>query len=102
MMKPLKIAALGVVVLALAGCETLSGPQAVANADAQRDECKAVALTSGAQLMRADNQRNVGGDDIRQTEGSLELGRLGLNEPKTLRKPGAPHESTTARMSRAC
>jgi hypothetical protein len=96
------IGALGVVALALTGCETLNGPQAVANAEAQRDECKVVALTSGTQIMRAENQRELGRDDIRQAEGSLELGRLKLNEPKALRRPGAPNESIVSRMMRAC
>ena len=96
------IGALGVVALALAGCETLNGPQALANAEAKRDECKVVGLTSATQIMRGESTRDAARDEIVQAEGSLEAGRLGLKEPKSLRKAGAPHESTTARLSRAC
>ena len=46
------IAAVGVIAFALAGCETVNGPQAVANADEQRGECKVVGITSGTQIMR--------------------------------------------------
>ena len=90
------------VALALSGCETLNGPQAVANAEAQRDECKVVALTSGTQIMRGQNPRDVDRQDIRQAEGSLELGHLQLNEPRALRNTVSPHDSTVARMARAC
>ena len=95
------IGALGIVFI-LAGCETLNGPQAVANADEQRGECKVVGLTSATQIMRSENPRDVDRGDIRQAEGSLEAGRLGLIEPKGLRKPGAPHDSNIARLSRNC
>ena len=52
---------IAVVALTLAGCETLNGPQAVANAEAQREDCKAVIVTSTAERMRMQNQRGVGG-----------------------------------------
>ena len=95
-------AALGLVALAVAGCETLNGPQAVANAEAQRDECKVVALTSGTQITRGQDPRAVDRQDIRQAEGSLALGHLQLNEPRALRNTVSPHDSTVARMARAC
>lgn len=100
-MNRLTIGALGIVV-ALAGCETMNGPQAVANADEQRGECKVVGLTSATQIMRSENPSDVDRGDIRQTEGSLEAGRLGLTEPRGLRKPGSPHDSNIARLSRNC
>ena len=101
-MKRLTIGVLGIAFVALAGCETLNGPQAVADADEQRGECKVVGLTSATQIMRSENPRDVDRGDIRQAEGSLEAGRLGLAEPKGLRKPGAPHDSHIERLSRNC
>ena len=95
------IGALGVVFI-LSGCETLNGPQAGANADEQRGECKVVGLTSATQIMRSENPRDVDRGDVRQAEGSLEAGRLGLAEPRGLRKSGAPHDSNIARLSRDC
>ena len=52
--------------------------------------------------MRSENPRDVDRSDIRQAEGSLEAGRLGLNEPKGLRKAGSPNDSNIARLSRNC
>lgn len=101
-MNRLTIGALGIVLVALAGCETLNGPQAVANADEQRGECKVVGLTSATQIMRSESPADVDRGDIRQTEGSLEAGRLGLTEPRGLRKAGTPHDSNIARLSRNC
>ena len=96
------LAAIGALALALVGCETVNGPQAVANANEQRGECKVVGITSGTQIMRSEHPANVDRDDVRQTEGSLEANRLGLNEPKGVRKAGSPHDSTMARLSRDC
>ncbi|HEX2390949.1 MAG TPA: hypothetical protein VHL33_07695 [Casimicrobiaceae bacterium] len=101
-MKPSIIGLFCSIALAMSGCETLNGPQAVANAEAQRDECKVVALTSGTQIMRGQNPRDVDRQDIRQAEGSLELGHLQLHEPRALHKNVSPHDSTAARMARAC
>ena len=94
--------AVGVIAFALAGCETLNGPQAVANADEQRGECKVVGITSATQIQRSENPRDVDRGDVKQAEGSLEAGRLGLKEPKGIRKAGAPNDSTMARLSRDC
>ena len=99
-MKPVMIVA--ALVMALTGCQTTSGPPAVANADADREECKVVGVTSATQLNRAGDPRTVDRDDTRQTQGTLEADRLGAREPPPLRKAGAPHDSTIARMSRAC
>jgi len=101
-MKRWTIAALGVIAFTLAGCETINGPQSVANADEQRGECKVVGITSATQIMRSESPRDVDRDDIRQTEGALQAGRLGLNEPKNLRKAGSPNDSNIARLSRNC
>jgi hypothetical protein len=89
-------------VVGVAGCQTTTTPQLLAYADEQHDECKVVGLTSATQIMRSENQRGIGRDDIRQTEGTLEAGRLGLYEPRALSTPGAPHQSVIARMGRAC
>jgi len=96
------IGAIGALALALAGCETVNGPQAVANANEQRGECKVVGITSGTQIMRSNDPADVDRDDIKQAEGSLEANRLGLREPKGVRKAGAPNDSTMARLSRNC
>ena len=102
-MKPSMIAVVAAALaLATSGCETLNGPQATANAEAQRDECKVVGLTSGTQITRGENPRDVDRGDIRQEEGSLELGRLQANPPPALRNRVSPHDSTIARMARAC
>ena len=90
------------VALALAGCETLNGPQAVANAEAQRQDCKAVVVTSTAESMRMQNQRGVEGDEMRRTEGTLALGKLNQNEPRVLRNPIAPEDSVTSKAQRHC
>jgi len=94
------IAAFGVI--ALAGCETLNSPQAVANADAQRDECKATVVTSTTDSMRMQNQRGVDGDPMRRTEATLALGRLKLDNPRALRNDIAPEDNITSKALRAC
>jgi hypothetical protein len=98
-MKPSMIVAAGMLVLA--GCQTTSGPS-VANADTDREECRIVGVTSATQLNRAPDPGTVDRDDARQTQGTLQADRLAAREPPPLRKPGAPHDSTIARMSRAC
>jgi hypothetical protein len=95
------IGAIGAIALALAGCETMN-PQAAANADEQRGECKVVGITSATQIQRSENPRDVDRNDVKQTEGSLEANRLGLNEPKGIRKAGSPNDSAMARLSRNC
>jgi hypothetical protein len=94
--------AIGFAALLLAGCETLNGPEAVANAQAQREECKAVVVTNTAQSMRMQNSKGVQGDDMRRVEGTLALGRLKLNEPPALQQPIAPEESLTSKTLRDC
>ena len=101
-MKKWTIGAVGVIALALTGCETVNGPQAVANADEQRGECKVVGITSATQIQRSESPRDVDPNDAKQVEGRLEANRLGLNEPKSIRKAGAPNDSTMARLSRNC
>jgi len=100
-MKPSMIAVVAAALaLATSGCETLNGPQATANAEAQRDECKVVGLTSGTQITRGEDPRTEDRDDIRQEEGSLALGHLQANP--ALRNRVSPHDGTIARMARAC
>ena len=101
-MKPsTTIAALAVLTLVTSGCETLNGPQA--NADAQRDECKVVALTSGTQLTTGgETARAAPGDDVRHADATLEANRLSAREVPSMRSPGGPHDTTIARVARAC
>ena len=103
-MKPsTTIAALAVLTLATGGCETLNGPQAVANAEAQRDECKVVALTSGTQLTTGgEHARAAQRDDVTHADATLEANRLSAREVPSLRSPGGPHDTTIARVARAC
>jgi hypothetical protein len=96
------IGAIGAIALTLGGCETMNGPEAVANADAQRGECKVVGITSATQIQRSEHPRDVDRSDVRQEEGALEANRLGLNEPKGIRKAGSPNDSSMARLSRNC
>lgn len=96
------IGAIGVAALLLAGCETLNGPQAVANADAQREDCKATVVTSTAESMRMQNQKGVDTDAMKRAEGTLALARIKQNEPPELRQPIAPEESLTSKALRGC
>lgn len=88
--------------LALAGCATLNGPEAYANARAQRTQCKAVTLTSAAQELRLQNRKGVGDDAMQQTEGKLDVGHAQLNEPRILSNPVAPGESVLSQARRSC
>ena len=76
--------------------------KAVANAEAQRQDCKAVVVTSTAESMRMLTQRGVEGDEMRRTEGTLALAKLKQNEPRVLRNPVAPEESVTSKALRDC
>jgi hypothetical protein len=99
------IGILGIVALAAAGCETLSEPQQVANAEAQRSECNTVRLSSAAKQLRMDSVRGYqanADDSMAETEGQLALGRIKLNEPRALRNPVAPLDSATSKAQREC
>lgn len=93
---------LGVAGLALAGCETLNGPEAMANADAQRTQCKVVTLNTTYQSMRMQNQKGTDGTAMQQTEGKLDIGRVKANEPRVLQNPVAPGDSITSQLQRSC
>lgn len=99
------IGILGIVALAATGCETMSGPQAVANADAQRNECSTVRLSSASKQLRMDSVRGAdpaADNSMAETEGQLALGRVKLNEPRALRNPVAPLDSVTSKAQREC
>ncbi|MBS0326532.1 MAG: hypothetical protein JSS46_08310 [Proteobacteria bacterium] len=96
------VGALAVAGLALAGCETLNGPEAVANADAQRTQCKVVQYDTTYQSMRMQNQKGTDGTPMQQTEGKLAIGRLKANEPRVLQNPVAPGDSITSQLQRSC
>lgn len=99
------IGILGIVALAAAGCETMSAPQAVANADAQRNECNTVRLSSAAKQLRMDSVRGAdptADNSMAETEGQLALGRIKQNEPRALRNPVAPLDSITSKAQREC
>lgn len=88
--------------LALAGCETLNGPEAVANADAQHTQCKVVEFDTTHQAMRMQNQKGTDGTDMQQTQGKLAIGRVKANEPRVLQDPVAPGNSITSQLQRSC
>jgi len=96
------IGTIGVAALLLAGCETLNGPEAVANAQAQREECKVVVLNGPAESTLLNRQDKSGITDIKRAEATLELNRLRLHEPPALRHPIAPNESITSKALRDC
>lgn len=93
---------LALLALALAGCATLNGPEAYANAQAQKSECKAVTLYTASQELRMQNQKGVDGDAMQQTAGQLDIGHVQLNEPKVLSDPVAPGNSILSQVRRAC
>jgi hypothetical protein len=98
------IGAMGLTVLLLAGCETLNGPQAYANAADQRDGCPAgvTVVTNTPEQMRLQNDPNAQTDAMKRTEGRLALIGIRKNEPPGLRNPIAPEESLTSKAVRGC
>jgi uncharacterized lipoprotein len=93
---------LGLAVLSLAGCETLNGPQAYANAQAQREDCKAVVVTNTPDAMRLANRDIPPDNPMAQTEGTLALGKIKQNEPPSIQDRIAPEESLTSKTLRGC
>ena len=93
---------LGLAGLWLAGCETLNGPQAYANAEAQKEGCKAVVVTNTPDAMRLANRGIPPDDQMAQTEGTLALGKIKQNEPASIRNRVAPEESLTNKTLRGC
>ena len=98
---------IGIIALAgllLAGCETLNGPQAYANADAQREGCPGgvTVVTNTPEQMRLQNDPNAQTDAMKQAEGNLALAGVKKNEPPELRNRIAPEESLTSKSLRGC
>jgi hypothetical protein len=96
------IVAIGLLGCALAGCETLNGPQAVANADAQREQCKAVVSTNTADSMRLANHRPVETNEMKQAEATLATGRIKNHEPAAIRDDQPGEQTLTAKTLRDC
>ncbi|MFI4888756.1 MAG: hypothetical protein ACHP7B_08390 [Burkholderiales bacterium] len=103
------IGAVGLAALLITGCETLNSPQAVANAEAQRNtECNTVRLSSASKQLRmnsvnpAARTETPDENSMDETEGRLALGQIRLNEPRALRDPIAPQESLTSKAQREC
>ncbi len=88
--------------LALSGCATLNGPEAYANAQDQKMQCKAVTIYTASQELRMQNQKGVDGDAMQQTAGVLDVGHVQLNEPKVLSDPVAPGNSILSQVRRDC
>jgi len=96
---------IGIIAIAtglLAGCETLNGPQAYANAEAQREACKATVVTNTPEQMRMQNEKGVDTDAMKRTEGVLAMARIKQNEPPSIRNPIAPEESLISKTMRGC
>ncbi len=93
---------LALLAMAMAGCASLNGPEAYANAQAQKTECKVVTLSSASQEIRMQNQKGVDGNAMQQTEGQLDIGHVQLNEPKALQDPVAPGNSLLSQVRRNC
>lgn len=98
------IGAAGLAAMLLAGCETVSGPQAYANAEAQREGCPSgtTVVTSTREQMRLQQDPNAQTDSMKQAEGSLALAGVRKNEPRELRNNIAPEESLTSKSIRGC
>jgi hypothetical protein len=103
------IGAIGLAALLTGGCESLNGPQAVANADAQRNtECQTVRISSGTEEIRRNSPRaetgtqTEPGDSMKEAEGRMALGRIRRDEPRALRDNVAPQESLTSKALREC
>ena len=103
------IAAIGLAGLLITGCETVNGPQAVANAEAQRNtECQTVRISSGTEEIRRNSARAEAGtqtepaDSMKEAEGRMALGRIRRDEPRALRDNVAPQESLTSKALREC
>jgi hypothetical protein len=88
--------------LSIGGCETMNGPEAQANAAAQRGECKVVSIDTTRQELRMQNQKGTDGRPIDQAEGQLGAGRVVLNNPKALREPTGRIDTLPARALRDC
>ena len=103
------IGAIGLAALLTGGCESMNGPQAVANADAQRNtECRTVRISSGTEEIRRNSLRAETGtqtepeDSMKEAEGRMALGRIRRDEPRALRDDVAPLESLTSKALREC
>lgn len=99
------IGAIGLSALLLAGCETVNGPQAVANAEAQQEGCKSgvTVVTSTPEQMRLANRPgSVQTDQMKEAEGKLAVTGVRQNEPRELRNNIAPEESLTSKAVRGC
>ncbi|HLW12156.1 MAG TPA: hypothetical protein VKU81_05605 [Casimicrobiaceae bacterium] len=103
------IGAIGLAALLTGGCESMNGPQAVANADAQRNtECKTVRISSGTEEIRRNGLRAENGtqtepeDTMKEAEGRMAIGRVKRDEPRALRDDVAPLESLTSKALREC
>jgi hypothetical protein len=93
---------LALTALLCAGCETLNGPQAYANAAAQREECKAVVVTNTAESMRLRNRGSVPEEEMNRAEGTLAMAHIRQNEPPAIRNPGAPEQGLASQTLRGC
>ena len=98
------IGVIGLSALLLAACETVNGPQAVANAEAQQEGCRSgvTVVTSTPEQMRLNRPGSVQTDQMKETEGSLALLGVKKNEPLELRNRVAPEESLTSKSIRGC
>ncbi|HJU24353.1 MAG TPA: hypothetical protein VJ891_17750 [Casimicrobiaceae bacterium] len=99
------IGVIGLSALLLTACETVNGPQAVANAEAQKEGCPAgvTVVTSTPEQMRLANRPgSVQTDQMKEAEGKLALTGVKQNEPRELQQKVAPEESLTSKSIRGC
>jgi hypothetical protein len=92
--------ALALVALPMTGC--VSTPEATANADAQRGECKVVSIDNTRQELRMQNQKGTDGSAMDKTEGELGAGRVVKNNPRALREPTGRVDTLPSRALRDC
>ena len=97
-----KMAAISVVALTGAACQTLDDRHALANAQSPRQDCKAVAAASTAESMRADSARGVETDDMRRAEGTFALQRLQLRDRRFMENKAQPEGGLVGKALRDC
>ena len=82
------IGTLALAALLLAGCETLNGQQAYANAEAQQEGCRdsvSVVTNTPEQMRLANRPDSTQTDDMKRAEGRLALAGVKKNgSPKSL------------------
>jgi hypothetical protein len=108
----MKIYGLGILIgaagLAMSGCATVNSPEAYANAAANKEECKAVAVYSTHQELHTQLDTGVPPTDgvpktaLAKEDGVQGTMQVNANPPPSLRTPLGRLNSTTGRLLLDC